>query len=223
MSKPRYPALSLALTTLLFILSSLPAHAEGPVEGIHYERLTPAQPSNAPEGKIEVVEMFWYGCPHCYHFEPYVKAWLKQKADNIVFTPMPALLSPRWESHARFYYAAKALGVADKLHDALFIALHEKKQRLYKAEDLFDFAASKGVDREKFAEAYKSFAVSTKIQRAKKYGQAIGLDGVPAIVIDGKFKTSASHAGSFEGMVYLMNNLPKQIETEQQAESEKKE
>ncbi len=213
---------SFALSSLLFLFISLSAHAEGPMEGVHYERITPALPSGAPEGKAEVVEMFWYGCPHCFRFEPYVKGWLKQKADNVVFTRMPAMLSPKWESHARYYYAAEALGVTEKLHDPLFIALHEKKQRLFKEEDLLDFAASKGVDRSKFAKAFKSFAVSAKVKRAKKFGESIGLSGVPTVAIDGKFITSATHTGSFEGLVYLMNSLPKEILAETPAETAKK-
>lgn len=213
---------SLALATFLLLYLHLPAHAEGPMEGVHYERIQPAQPSSAPEGKVEVIEMFWYGCPHCYRFEPYVKGWLKQKSDNIIFTRMPAMLSPKWESHARFYYAAEALDVTEKLHEPLFIALHEKKQRLYKEEDLIDFAASKGIDRDKFAKAYKSFTVNAKVQRAKKYGQAIGLSGVPTVTIGGKFITSASQTGSFEGVVYLMNSLSKEILGDSKAETAEK-
>lgn len=215
-----WKSLILALSTCIVFFPGLPVNAEGPMEGMHYERLDPVQPSNAPEGKVEIVKLFWYGCPHCYRFEPYVKGWLKQKSDNVVFTRVPAVLNPSWESHARFYYAAEALGAIKKLHDPLFIAIHENKQRLYKEEDLIDFAVSKGVDRDKFTEVYKSFAVSAKVRRAKKYGQSVNLRGVPAVVIDGTFITSASQAGSFEGVVYLMNSLPEGILAEK-TQSEK--
>ena len=184
-----------------------------PLEGLHYETITPAQPNGAPAGKIEIVELFWYGCPHCFRFQPYMEQWIKEKPDNVVLTRVPSLLNSKWEPHARFYYAAQALGVLDKLHGRLFTALHEKRRRLYKEQDLIDFAQSQGVDREQFAKAYRSFAVSVKVQRAQQYGQAVGLSGVPSIVVGGQFLTSGKLAGSFENMIYLMNWLPKQIDT----------
>lgn len=199
------PVLSLALgiSTLVSAQQGVPE----PMEGVHYERIDPAQVTSAPDGKVEVTEFFWYGCPHCYHFEPYVKGWLRNKNEDIVFVRVPAVLNPGWEGHARFYYAAEALGVLNKLHEPLFIALHERKQRLYKEADLIDFAESQGIDREKFAQAYRSFSVDVKIQKARKLVEGSNITGVPAVTINGKFLTSGSQAGSYEGMVYLMRHL----------------
>ncbi|MCW8963074.1 MAG: thiol:disulfide interchange protein DsbA/DsbL [Gammaproteobacteria bacterium] len=197
--------------SLIVFLTAFSAYAEedlkGAMEGVHYIAIKPAQPTSAPAGKVEVTELFWYGCPHCFKFEPYVKGWLKKKSDNIVFNRIPAMLTPKWESHARAYYAAEVLGVLDKVHEPLFIALHVEKKRLFKEEDILDFVESQGVDRQKFANAYRSFAVSAKVQQSKKLTQAYKINGVPSVVVNGKFLTSASHTGSFEGVVVLMNQL----------------
>lgn len=182
---------------------------EGATEGVHYQVIKPAQPTAAPEGKVEVMELFWYGCPHCFRFEPYVKGWLKKKSDDIVFRRVPAMLSPKWESHTRAYYAAEVMGVLDKLHEPLFIALHVEKKRIFKEQDILDFAASVGIDREKFANTYNSFAVSAKVQQSRKLTEAFNITGVPSIVVNGKYLTSASHAGSFEGLTVMMNELAK--------------
>jgi len=177
------------------------------MEGVHYITIKPAQPTSAPAGKVEVAELFWYGCPHCYKLEPYVKGWMKQKSDNIVFKRIPAMLTPKWESHARAYYAAEVLGITDKVHEPLFIALHVEKRRLFKEEDIINFVESLGVDRKKFKNAFHSFAVSARVQQSKKLTQAYKINGVPSIVVNGKFLTSASHTGSYEGLVALMNQL----------------
>ena len=199
---------------VLVILLSFTATAEeelsgvkGATEGVHYDLIKPAQPTSAPEGKVEVTEFFWYGCPHCFRFEPYVKGWLKKKSDKIVFNRVPAMLSPKWESHARTFYAAEVMGVTEKIHEPLFLALHAQKKRIYKEQDIFDFVEGLGVDRDQFEKTYKSFAVNSKIQQSKKLGQAYNLSGVPTIVVNGKYLTSASHAGSFKGLVILMNAL----------------
>jgi thiol:disulfide interchange protein DsbA len=181
--------------------------AKGVQEGVHYEVIKPAQPTSAPAGKVEVTEFFWYGCPHCFRFEPYVKGWLKKKSDDIVFRRVPAMLSPKWESHARAYYAAEVMGVTEKLHEPLFLALHAQKKRIYKEEDILDFVEELGIDRDKFMQTYKSFAVSSKIQQSKKLGEAYNLGGVPSVVVNGKYLTSASHAGSYKALTILMNAL----------------
>lgn len=203
--------LVLGLLAMVFSFSAMAETAipgiKGAKAGVHYELINPAQPTTAPAGKVEITEMFWYGCPHCFRFEPYVKGWLKKKSDDIVFKRVPAMLSPKWESHARAYYAAEVLGVTDKLHEPLFLALHVEKKRIYKEEDIFDFVEGLGIDREKFINAYKSFGVSSKVKQSKKLGKAYNLGGVPSIIINGKYTTSASQAGSFEGLAVLMNAL----------------
>jgi len=199
------------LLPLIALVFTFSANAEvsikGAMEGVHYEVIKPAQPTSAAAGKVEVLEFFWYGCPHCYRFEPYVKGWLKKKSENIIFKRVPSMLNPKWESHARAYYAAEVLGITDKIHEPFFIALHVEKKRIYKEKDVIDFIVNLGVDRKKFTNAYHSFGVSAKIQQSRKLGQAFNLTGVPSVVVNGKYLTSASHAGSYEGLVVLMNSL----------------
>ena len=205
------PSIKILLIPFIILLSAFSAHAEveikGAMAGVHYEVIKPAQPTSAPDGKVEVTEFFWYGCPHCFKFEPYVESWLKQKSENVTFKRIPAMLNPKWESHARAYYAAEVLGITNKIHEPLFIALHVEKKRIFKEEDILNFVEGLGVDRKKFAGAYHSFAVSAKIQHSKKLGRAYNLSGVPSVIINGKYLTSARHAGSFEGLVVLMNSL----------------
>ena len=210
---------------LLLLLASFNVQAteivEGATEGVHYQVIKPAQPTAAPAGKVEVLELFWYGCPHCFRFEPYIKGWLKNKSDNIVFRRVPAMLSPKWESHARAYYAAEVMGVLDKFHEPLFIALHVEKKRIFKEQDILDFAQRQGIDRTKFEQTYKSFAVSAKVQQSKKLTDAFNITGVPSVVVNGKYLTSASHAGSFEGLVVLMNQLAESEVTTSSAGTDK--
>lgn len=197
----------------------LDSPVKGATEGVHYELIKPALTPTVPDGKVEVAEFFWYGCPHCFRFEPYVKGWLKKKSDKIVFNRIPAVLNPSWESHARAYYAAEVMGITDKVHEPLFLAIHQQKMRVYKEEEIFDFIESLGVDRDEFIKTFRSFAVNTKIQQSKKLAQAYGLGGVPAVVVNGKYKTSGSHAGSYEGLTVLMNALALSEVTSQPADN----
>ncbi len=193
----------LFLPLLLIVLSS--THAAEWGEG--WDPIDPPIATSVPEGKVEVVEFFWYGCPHCYTMEPALQAWLKTKPENVEFKRVPAPLNPNWTVHAQFFYAAEALGIAEKLHGPLFEAMHVKKQKLFKKTDLIDFAVEHGADRQKFTEAWDSFGTYVKVQQAKKLGQKYNLDGVPAIGIDGKYKTSGSLAGSYSRMFEIVSQL----------------
>lgn len=199
------------LLCLTLLLSSIHLHAEvnlsDAMEGVHYVTIKPARPTSAPAGKIEVAEFFWYGCPHCFQFEPYIKGWLKKKSDKIVFKRIPAMSTPKWRNHARAYYAAEVLGILDKIHEPLFIALHVEKQPIFTEEEIIDFIENQGIDRKKFTDAYHSFAVSTKVQRSRQLTMAYKINGVPSIVVNGKFLTSASHTGSLEGLIALTDQL----------------
>lgn len=175
-------------------------------EGIDYQRLSRPQPTET-EGKIEVLELFWYACPHCYHLEPPLEKWLKQQPESVAFRRMPAVLGKHWEPHARAYYALELMGVLDQVHEPLFYAIHVEKQRLYDEKALTEFLAAKGVDAEEFAKAYKSFYVEMKVRRAIEMGKRYDLDGVPAIVVNGKYLTSPSAAEGSERMFEILDYL----------------
>ena len=154
-------------------------------EGKDYVRL-PTPVSTAMPDKVEVVEMFWYGCPHCYDLEPVTQEWLKRKPENVVFTRIPVAFGASWESGARAYYAAEALGVLDKLHQPLFDAFH-KRRKLNTVDELAAFFAEHGVDQEAFRKAYNSFQTETQLRRGNQLAQRYGVKGVPAVIVNGKY------------------------------------
>ncbi len=191
------------LIPLLIVVHSL-AYAEW---GDGWDPVDPPVATSVAEGKVEVLEFFWYGCPHCYTMEPQLHAWLEKKPDNVVFRRIPAPLNPSWTVHAQFFYAAEALGMGDQLHKPLFDAIQLQKRKLFDKQSLIDFAVEQGVDRQQFTDAWNSFGVYVKVQQAHKLGQRYGLDGVPAMAIDGRYKTSGSLAGTYSKMFEIVDRL----------------
>lgn len=177
--------------------------------GVDYEAVTPPQPTENPS-KIEVMEFFWYGCPHCLHFEPNIKDWLKTKPANVVFIRQPAVFNARWGAHAKAYFTAEALGLADKLHADFFEAIQVKKMALETEDDLAKFFVDHGVKADDFHKAYRSFAVDSKMRQAEGMAERYGVDGTPAIIVNGKYRVSANLAKSLEGMIAITNGLIKQ-------------
>ncbi|MCG7992750.1 MAG: thiol:disulfide interchange protein DsbA/DsbL [Candidatus Thiodiazotropha lotti] len=193
------------LTLLFLIVTSQTLYAAEWGEG--YDPVDPPVATSVADGKVEVLEFFWYGCPHCYHMEPDLESWLKAKPENVEFVRVPAPLNSRWTAHAQFFYTAEILGLTEKLHTPLFAAIHDKKRKIYDKNALIDFAVEQGVDKEKFTEAWNSFGVYVKVQNAKKLGQRYQLDGVPAIAVNGKYLTSGSRAGSYSKMFEIVSQL----------------
>lgn len=154
-------------------------------EGKDYVRLPVAVLPATPD-KPEVVELFWYGCPHCYDLEPTVRRWLKYKPENVVFTRIAVAFGANWEPGARAYYAAEALGVLDKVHQPLFEAMHQKRS-LTTEDELAAFFAEQGVDPAAFRKAYKSFQTETQLRRGNQLAQRYGVRGVPAVIVNGQY------------------------------------
>jgi thiol:disulfide interchange protein DsbA len=155
----------------------------------------PAQPTSVKRGQVEVLEFFWYRCPHCFHLEPELNAWAKKLPKNVVLERVPGILSDAWVPMARAYYALEALGLREKLHEEVFRAIHLDGLDLDPPGAFLDWAASKGVDREKLAAAYDSFSVDTKVMRARQLTRDFKIEGVPSFVVDGKYATSAYLTG----------------------------
>ncbi len=176
--------------------------------GEHYEVISPAQPTSSKD-KIEVVEMFWYGCPHCFRLEPFVERWLKRKPANVKFVRMPGVFRPSWEIHARAYYTAEILGVVDKVHRPMFDAIHEMKQRMNTEASILALFVKHGVSEKEFKRVFKSFAVETKLRRAKDMGTRYQASGVPALIVNGKYRTSGHAAGSNSKVFKVVNQLIK--------------
>ena len=181
-------------------------------EGIEYKLVSPAQPT-ITKSKIEVVELFWYGCPHCYHFEPNLKEWLKNKPDNVTFYSVPAVFNPTWALHARAFYAATSLGLFEngkhEFHNAFFEEIHKKKNRLKDKKALEKFFVRFGISAEDFNNTFDSFAVNTKVNRATTLSKRYKLDGVPTIIVNGKYRTDGPMAGGREGMIKVLDFLIK--------------
>lgn len=192
--------------TLLLALSITVTAEDNFVEGQHYERISPAVKTAQSEG-VEVVEVFWYGCPHCFDFEPHINEWVDNKAEDIHFKRMPAIFNKNWVPHARAYYTAEILGVLDSIHPELFKALHVKRQRVMTEESLKQFFIDHGVSKEDFETTYNSFAVDTKTRQAMAATKNYGITGVPAIIVNGRYWTSARLTGDFDGMLKATDHL----------------
>lgn len=174
--------------------------------GQGYKNLAAAQPTQDP-AKVEVIEFFWYGCPHCYKFEPFLKKWHANLPENVNFIRQPAVFNKVWGQHAKAYFTAEVLGVVEKVHADLFYAIQVKKQKLTSEEDLAEFFVAHGVDKSAFHNAYNSFAVDTKMRQAKTMGPRYGITGVPAVVVNGKYLVNNKSAGSFEDMIKTIDAL----------------
>ncbi len=198
------PALFAAV---LIALVGMPAFAADTYqEGKHYEVISPPVPT-ASTDKIEVVELFWYGCGHCFSFEPLVHDWLKTKPADVEFRQIPAVFAPNWVPHARAFYAAAALGVSDKLHRPLFDAIHVDERKLFTEESLVKFADEVGIPKAEFADAYASFAIDGKIKQAMLATRDYGINGVPSVIVNGKYRVTATLAGGQKDMLKVVNFL----------------
>ena len=196
----------------LFLLPAGTALAEY-VEGTQYKRLAAPVPT-VDASKVEVVELFWYGCPHCYRLEPDLNKWLKNKPANVVFVRVPGVFRPLWGFHAKVYYTAEVLGVLDQVHVAMFEAMHVQRRKMNSVDEVKALFAQYGVTSEKFDNAFNSFAVDAKVRRATDLTRRYGLEGVPALVINGKYVTDGVMAHGHNGMLqvtdYLINKESKQ-------------
>ena len=192
----------------LALSSSARAQAGAPVEGQHYVRLGSPVSVSLPAGKaVEVVEFFWYGCPHCFSFEPVLDNWVKKLPADVSFRRVPAGFTAIYQLHQKVFYALEEIGQLDAVHGKLFNAIHVQNKRLNTEGDVVAFLKSVGVDEEKFAAAMKSFGVNTKVSRAKQLSEGYKIDGVPALGVHGRFYTSISLAGGPDRAVAVTDFL----------------
>ena len=198
---------SIVLVLLLLSISVFAGSELKPGEG--YERITPVQNTQDP-GKIEIIEFFWYGCPHCLQFEPHMDKWAEHLPADVQLIRQPAIFSKKWAPHARAYFIAEALGVVDKIHGDLFDAIQNKKLPLQSKKELADFFADHGIDNTQFEGAYDSFVVTTKMRQAQSMSARYGISGVPAVIINGKYKTSGSLAKTYDNVIKVMDQLIEQ-------------
>lgn len=178
------------VTALAFFFSTGVAAAQA-VSGKDYRLINPPQPTDSGR-KIELLEFFWYGCPHCNNLQPPLSAWLKRKPADVEFQRVPAVFQDSWMPLTKAYLTIEAMGLVDKLHHDVFSAVHDQKIRLQDTKVLFDWAAKQGVDRQKFIDTYNSFAVQARAQRSVDMTRNYDIPGTPALVVDGRYLTAPS-------------------------------
>lgn len=175
-------------------------------EGIHYRRVAPA-PVRAVDGRIEVIDFFWYGCPHCYDLLPHLLSWRKTMPDDVTYRHIPPVLNPSWEAHARAYYVSEALDLVARTHVPLFDAIHRDRRPLHHEQGLTRFFAEHGVEEKTFRELWHSFAVTSKVKQATQLARRFRIQSVPSLVVAGSYLTSPALAGSREGVITVLESL----------------
>ena len=183
------------------------ADAAKPEAGTDYVLVDPRAPVDAPAGKIEVVEFFWYNCPHCNAFEPLLAGWIKALPKDIAFRRAPVAFRDEFVPQQRLYFALEAMGLVEKLHAKVFAAIHVEKLDLSKAAAITDWVVKQGVDKAKFSEQYNSFSVATKSTKAAQLQNAYKVEGVPAMGVAGRFYVDGNLSKGMERALKVVESL----------------
>jgi thiol:disulfide interchange protein DsbA len=203
--------------TALERLAQLPAQDRLPAGrwkvGTNYKPLVPAQPTNVTAGKVEVVEVFWYGCNHCYALDPFLETWKKNKPAYVEFVRVPVMWGPVHKQHAKFFYTIQALGRDKDLHTKIFDTVHRTNNPLVGNDEAasmktqLEFATANGIKEADFMKAYNSFGVASALQRAEQLTRRYQVEGVPLMVVSGKYTTDVGMAGGHSNLLALLNDL----------------
>ena len=183
------------------------AQVKKPELGVHYLSIGTPAPTEAPPGKVEVLEFFWYNCPHCNAFEPELAAWLKRMPKHVVFRRVPVAFNASFVPQQRLYFSLEALGLVEKLHGRVFDAIHNQKNKLDDGQAITAWVVQNGVDQAKFLAAYNSFSVETKTKKSVQLQEAYKVEGVPALGIAGQFYTDAGLAGGMTRALQIVEML----------------
>ena len=206
----------LALLVSAAMLPATMAQGAGINPDGKYELITPPQPTDTPD-KIEVLEVFWYGCPHCFTFLANMEQYKAEKPDYVAVRHMPAIFRDSWVVHARAFYTAELLGVEDQIRRPLFEAIHLRKQPLDSKEELRKFFEKYGVTNDDFNKTYDSFAVQTLLRKSQVMQQRYGVRGTPTVIVNGKYRVSGSLAGSRENVIKVIEALVERERAEKTA------
>jgi thiol:disulfide interchange protein DsbA len=204
-------AAGVALTSSVLLTPVAHAQLKKPQAGKDYQVLDPRATVDAPAGKVEVVEFFWYSCPHCNVFEPTLAEWVKKLPKDVAFRRVPIAFRDDFVPQQRLFFALEAMGLVKKLHAKVFAAIHGEKQNLATGEAITEWVGRQGVDKPKFVEQYNSFSVVTKAGRASKLQNAYKVEGVPALGVAGRFYTDGSMAGSMERALQVVDTLVAEV------------
>lgn len=198
--------LSLGLTGISGVRAEL-------TEDRDYAVLLSPQPTKSGKN-IEVLEFFWYGCPHCYSLHTHIKAWLKRMPKDVSFRYVPAIFRKSWVPGAKTFYTLEILDERDKFHDKIYDAIHIKKINLTKEELLFDWITRQGIDRKKFVNIYNSFTVANQSSQSSQMSRKYGLKGVPSLVVDGKYLISGRMGDTPQETINTLDELIKKVRKE---------
>ncbi|HSX71506.1 MAG TPA: thiol:disulfide interchange protein DsbA/DsbL [Pseudomonas sp.] len=190
-------------------LLGLGAQAADIEAGRQYVELSNPVPVSQP-GKIEVVELFWYGCPHCYQFEPTLNPWVEKLPEDVNFVRIPALFGGIWDVHGQLFITLESMGVEQQVHEAVFNAIHREKRKLATPEEMAEFLAGQGVDKGKFLSTFNSFAVKGQMAKAKKLAVAYQITGVPVLIVNGKYRFDVSSSGGEQETLQVADHLIQQ-------------
>jgi thiol:disulfide interchange protein DsbA len=203
-----------ALGKDIVLAANTPAAASAPVktewqykEGKHYNALTSAQGTSSAPGKIEVAEVFWYGCPHCYDLEPVLSDWVKKLPADVSFVRIPVMWNPVNEMHGRAYYTAEALGKLPQINQAMFRAIHQEKRPMLEEKDIQKLFEENGVSAADFSKTFRSFSVESQLKRAKDLTVKYRVRGVPLLVVDGKYTTDGPEIRSHQDLLAVTEEL----------------
>ena len=187
-------------------LFALQAQAEPIQAGKQYVELNSAVPVAVP-GKVEVVELFWYGCPHCYQFESTINPWAEQLPEDVNFVRIPAMFGGLWNLHGQAFLTLESMKVEHRVHSAVFDAMHKQGKKLTTLEEFADFVATQGVDRATFLKTFNSFAVKSQVEKAKKLAKAYQITGVPVLVVGGKYRFDIGSSGGMAQTLKVADHL----------------
>jgi thiol:disulfide interchange protein DsbA len=202
--------MNLRRRTLLAALGLTPfyslAQAQRPVAGVDYTELSVPQPVEAP-GKIEALEFFWYGCPHCFALEPLLEKWVARLPADVNFRRVPAVLNQGWATEAAVFYAFEALGVLQRLHRPFFDAIHVERLNTRDPAVMAGWLKQHGVDAKRYEDAFKSFGVQSKVRGASQVTLAYRIDGTPAMAVNGRYTVSAEQGRTHSGLLAIVDYL----------------
>lgn len=211
LSKSKRALLSAVALGLAISFSGIASGQSAKIEeGFDYRILPAPQPVES-KGKVEVIEFFWYGCPHCYDFEPELSAWVKRQPKDVSFRRVPVAFRDDFMPHSQLFYALEAMGKGDAMNEKVMYAMHKENKRLMTENEIADWVASQGIDRNSFLATYRSFAVVSKARAARQMADAYRIDGVPTIVMQGRYVTSPSIAGTKAKAIAVMDYLEQKI------------
>ena len=201
--------LTIGLVWLLGSLSLAQAQGTQFQAGVDYVELPSPAPTQEPD-RVEVAELFWYGCGHCFTFEPLVSEWKQELPEHAYFRPVPAFFGGAWDTHGQLFYTLESMGKLDETHTAIFQAMHNQGERLADVDAMVRLLKQYGVDEDEFRKTWASPGVKLKMNQAKRLAKAYRATGVPTLIVNGKYRIEGGMAGSFENMLEIADYLVEQ-------------